>query len=145
MLVFLQVKFHLPGKSLMWHLFTKKEIPAYRPISLLSLVEKLQERLVHNVLIDHLLGTGAISPFKFGFYPDSLRDSGPGESLQHSRCDRYLGWIMCEWFSPSVNSWLPNWEITESGNTGIIFSLHNHAIWCPARLHSWSFVIDPHY
>ena len=41
----------------------------YRPISLLSLVGKLQERLVHNLLLDHLLGRGAISPSQFGFRP----------------------------------------------------------------------------
>jgi len=43
----------------------------YRPISLLSLVGKLQERLVHNLLLDHLLGRGAISPSQFGFRPGS--------------------------------------------------------------------------
>ena len=43
----------------------------YRPISLLSLVGKLQERLVHNLLLDHLLGTGVISPSQFGFRPCS--------------------------------------------------------------------------
>ena len=42
----------------------------YRPISLLSLVGKLQERIIHNVL-DHLLGTGAISLFQFGVRPCS--------------------------------------------------------------------------
>ena len=41
----------------------------YRPISLLSLVGKLQERLVHNVLLDHLLDRGAIFPSQFGFRP----------------------------------------------------------------------------
>ena len=42
-----------------------------RPFSLLSLVGKLQERLVHNLLPDHLLGGGAISPSQFGFRPCS--------------------------------------------------------------------------
>ena len=39
----------------------------YRPISLLSLAGKLQERLVHS----KLLGRGAISPSQFGFQPGS--------------------------------------------------------------------------
>ena len=43
----------------------------YRSISLLSLVEKLQERLVHNLLLNHLLDRGAVSPSQFGFRPGS--------------------------------------------------------------------------
>ena len=43
----------------------------YRPISLLSLAGKLQERLVHNLLLDHLLGGGATSSSQFGFQPSS--------------------------------------------------------------------------
>ena len=43
----------------------------YRPISLLSLIGKLQERLVHQVLMTHLLQQNAISPSQFGFRPGS--------------------------------------------------------------------------
>ena len=43
----------------------------YRPISLLSLVGKIQERLVHNSLLEHLLDRDAISPHQFGFWPGS--------------------------------------------------------------------------
>ena len=43
----------------------------YRPISLLSLVAKVQERLVHSVLQDHLLSREAISSSQFGFRPQS--------------------------------------------------------------------------
>ena len=43
----------------------------YRTIYLLSLFGKLQEKLVHNLLLDHLLGRGAISPSQFGFRPSS--------------------------------------------------------------------------
>ncbi len=40
----------------------------YRPISILSLVGKVQERLVHCTLLDHLLGRiKAISTSQFGF------------------------------------------------------------------------------
>ena len=41
----------------------------YRPISLLSLVGKLQERLVHNILLPHLMEQNAISEHQFGFRP----------------------------------------------------------------------------
>ena len=43
----------------------------YYPISLLSLVAKVQERLVHSVLQDHLLSREAISSSQFGFRPQS--------------------------------------------------------------------------
>ena len=43
----------------------------YRPISLLSLVGKLQERLVHEVLLENLLKRNAISSRQFGFRPGS--------------------------------------------------------------------------
>ena len=43
----------------------------YRPISLLPLVAKLQERIVHVALQDHLLSQKAISPSQFGFRPHS--------------------------------------------------------------------------
>ena len=43
----------------------------YRPISLLSLVAKVQERLVHSVLQDLLLSREAISSSQFGFQPQS--------------------------------------------------------------------------
>ena len=41
----------------------------YKPISLLSLVGKIQERLVHQVLINYLLERNAISSYQFGFCP----------------------------------------------------------------------------
>ena len=43
----------------------------YRPISLLSLIAKLQERIVHNKLMDFLTGQDAISASQFGFRPKS--------------------------------------------------------------------------
>ena len=42
-----------------------------RPISLLSLVGKVQERLVHEALLQHLLDRGALSKKQFGFRPAS--------------------------------------------------------------------------
>ena len=47
----------------------------YRPISLLSLVGKLQERLVHNVLLRFLLECNAISPCQFGFRLGSSQEA----------------------------------------------------------------------
>ena len=43
----------------------------YRPISLLSLVSKVLERLVHNVLIQHILSNGLLSDWQFWFHPGS--------------------------------------------------------------------------
>jgi len=43
----------------------------YRPISLLSLVGKLLERLVHNPLQAYLLELDAISSAQFGFRSNS--------------------------------------------------------------------------
>ena len=43
----------------------------YRPISLLSLVAKLQEQIVHSSLQNHLLSCNAISDHQFGFRPKS--------------------------------------------------------------------------
>ncbi len=43
----------------------------FRPISLLSLVGKTQERLVHEALLEHLLETGFLSDRQFGFRPQS--------------------------------------------------------------------------
>lgn len=43
----------------------------YRPISLLSMVGKVQERLVHEVLMEHLLERGVLSDRQFGFRPSS--------------------------------------------------------------------------
>ncbi len=44
----------------------------YKPISLLSLVRKIQERLVHQVLINYLLERNAISSYQFGLCPGCL-------------------------------------------------------------------------
>ena len=41
----------------------------YRPISLLSLVSKLLERQVHNVIMSHVLKNGFLSDMQFGFRP----------------------------------------------------------------------------
>ena len=41
----------------------------YRPISLLSLVSKLLEKHVHQILIDYLFSVGLISDSQFGFLP----------------------------------------------------------------------------
>ena len=41
----------------------------YRPISLLSLVGKLLERVVHSALLDHCLSESVLSPSQFGFRP----------------------------------------------------------------------------
>ena len=43
----------------------------YRPISLLFLVGKAQERLVHEALMSHVLNVGAISDNQYGFRPGS--------------------------------------------------------------------------
>ncbi len=43
------------------------QVENYIPISLLSLVGKVQDRLVHCTLLDHLLGRKAISTSQFGF------------------------------------------------------------------------------
>ena len=43
----------------------------YRPISLLSLVGKLLERVVHSALMEHILSESVLSPSQFGFRPQS--------------------------------------------------------------------------
>ena len=43
----------------------------YRPISLLSLVSKILERIVHNHLLSHILKHNLISDRQFGFRPGS--------------------------------------------------------------------------
>ena len=43
----------------------------YRPISLLSLISKLLERLVHQALLGHVLEHGYLSPKQYGFRPGS--------------------------------------------------------------------------
>ena len=42
----------------------------YRPISLLSLVRKLLERVVHSALLDHIIKESIISDSQFGFRPN---------------------------------------------------------------------------
>ena len=43
----------------------------YRPISLLSLVSKIMERIIHNHFIDYLLSNHLIAKCQFGFRPHS--------------------------------------------------------------------------
>ena len=43
----------------------------YRPISLLSLVSKVLERVVHNALMEHVLEHNLVSDRQFGFQPGS--------------------------------------------------------------------------
>lgn len=43
----------------------------YRPISLLSLVSKILERIVHNALLSHLLHNDMLPANQFGFRPSS--------------------------------------------------------------------------
>ena len=43
----------------------------YRPISLLSLVGQLLERVVHSALLDHIIKESIISDSQFGFRPNS--------------------------------------------------------------------------
>ena len=47
------------------------QCPNYRPISLLSLVSKILERIIHNQLLSFLLKYSFISRFQFGFRPNS--------------------------------------------------------------------------
>ena len=39
----------------------------YRPVSLLSVVSKVFEKLVNNKIVDHLEKSGLFSDFQFGF------------------------------------------------------------------------------
>ena len=39
----------------------------YRPVSLLSVVSKIFEKLVNNRIVDHLLKSGLFSDFQYGF------------------------------------------------------------------------------
>ena len=43
----------------------------YHPISLLSLVSKVLERIVHNALMEHVLEHNLVSDRQFGFQPGS--------------------------------------------------------------------------
>ena len=40
---------------------------SYRPVSLLSVVSKIFEKLVNNRIVDHLLKSGLFSDFQYGF------------------------------------------------------------------------------
>ena len=41
----------------------------YRPVSLTSIVCKIMEKIMRNVLLDHLMGNNLISDRQFGFLP----------------------------------------------------------------------------
>ena len=57
----------MTGKFRELHLFTRK----YRPISLLSLIGKLLERVIHTALMDHVLCYLILSTCQYGFRPQS--------------------------------------------------------------------------
>ena len=46
------------------NVFTAKN---YRPLSLLSAVSKVFEKLLHNRIVDHQLKCGLFSDFQYGF------------------------------------------------------------------------------
>ena len=54
----------------------KRSVSNYCPISLLSIPSKLLERIVHRMLLRHLLDNSILSPQQFGF--------GPGSSTQEA-------------------------------------------------------------
>ena len=47
------------------------DVSNYRPISLLSLVGKLLERIIHKALMAHVIANNVISSHQFGFRPGS--------------------------------------------------------------------------
>ncbi len=47
------------------------EASNYRPISLLPLISKILECLIHNALIHHVTENGHLSDFQYGFRPGS--------------------------------------------------------------------------
>ena len=49
----------------------KGPVSSYRPISLLSLLSKILERIIHNRLLSFLLSNKLLSPLQFGFRPCS--------------------------------------------------------------------------
>ena len=53
----------------------------YRPVSLLSVVSKVFEKLVNNKIVDHLENCGLFSDFQYGF-----RSSD--DTTLYSKCDR---------------------------------------------------------
>ena len=55
----------------------------YRPVSLLSVVSKVFEKLVNNKIVDHLEKCGLFSDFQYGF-----RSSRSSADLLTVACDR---------------------------------------------------------
>ena len=55
----------------------------YRPISLLSLVSKLLERHIFNILLDHLYADGTLSDEQFGFLPNRSTTSALLSATQY--------------------------------------------------------------
>ena len=47
------------------------DVSNYRPISLLSLISKSLERLVHNKIMEHLVSNKLLSSIQFGFRPEA--------------------------------------------------------------------------
>ena len=58
----------------------------YHPVSLLSVVSKVFEKLVNNRIVDHLKNCGLFSDFRYGF-----RSSWSTANLLTVLCDRIAG------------------------------------------------------
>ena len=64
-----------PGNTQLSSPYPRPHLPSsapsdYRPISLLSLVSKLLEKHIANILLDHLFSHNLIPPNQFGFLPN---------------------------------------------------------------------------
>ena len=60
----------------------------YQPISLLSLVSKLLERHIFNILLDHLYADGTLSDEQFGFLPNRSTTSALLSATQYISLNR---------------------------------------------------------
>ena len=60
---------HIVGRFHLWSLFLRGRSTAknYRPVSLLSVVSKVFEKLVYNRIVDHLEKYDLFSDFEYGF------------------------------------------------------------------------------
>ena len=64
----LGVVFQIVGRFYLWSLYLKMSTAKnYRPVSLLSVVSKVFEKLVNNWIVDHLEKCGLFSDFQYDF------------------------------------------------------------------------------
>ena len=69
----------------------KDLVSNYRPISLLSILSKILERIVHRRLLHHLISNSLISPKQFGFRPGSSTQEALLSATHDWQCNMDCG------------------------------------------------------